>query len=210
MDSKDIINVKKNILKDIFPDFPGINKSKLLITNTGLYSVSKKEASLFLVNIIKKYFKTTNLTITDATGNVGSDTLTLAIHFNKVNSIEMDQEQFKVLKHNVKVYKLQNKINLFNDDSTIILNNLIQDVIYIDAPWTGPNYKLLKNMSLFMSEKELSNIYNEFKHLCKIMIFKVPKNYDFNYFILNVKNANISIKSFIKYNKISFYFIICK
>jgi tRNA G26 N,N-dimethylase Trm1 len=209
MDSNDVVTVNMKLIDRTFPTVKGVDKRKLLMTNVGVYSVSKTMASDALVKLIKSYFTSEEIVVTDATGNVGSDSIMLALNFKHVNSIEMSPDQYKVLTHNVNVYGLQDKMSLHNGDSMIVLNELDQDVIYIDAPWGGVNYKEETSMSLFMSGKELSEIYQEYKHLCKIMIFKVPKNYNFTRFMQNSTSNRISIFSVNKHDKLSFYFIIC-
>lgn len=209
MESNDIVTVNMKMIDKTFPTVKGVNKNKLLMTNVGVYSVSKVHASEALTKLIKKYFTTDQITVTDATANVGSDSIMLALHFKHVNSIEMSPDQYKVLAHNVRVYGLEDKISMINGDSTIVLNELRQDVIYIDAPWGGTNYKEATSMSLFLSGKELSDIYREYKHLCKLMIFKVPKNYNFTHFMQNCTSNNISIVSVNKHDRLSFYFMVC-
>ena len=206
MSDVQIINIPTDKMDKIFPTVKNVDKSKLQITNVGLYSVSKISGSLKLVYLIKKYFKTNKLTITDGTANVGSDSIMLALHFNKVNSIEYDKTEFKVLQNNVNQYKLDN-INLYNDDTTKKLKQLIQDVIFIDAPWGGTDYKDNKNIKLFMCNKEISEIFNENKKYAKLFIFKVPTNYDFNYFISNTKIIKFYVHSFDKNEVVKYYFI---
>lgn len=201
------IDIKK--LDRIFPDHPGVNKHKLIMTNVALYSVSKVQSSTKLVHLIKKYMNSSKITVTDATSNVGSDTIMLGKHFNKVNGIELSDEQFPVLEHNVKQYKLDT-ITLHHGDSLDIIPTLEQDVIYIDAPWTGPSYKDHVSIRLYMTNKELVEIYNEYSKYCKLMIFKVPKNYDFNMFIQLSNMHKVTIHAYMNYNnEIKFYFIVC-
>ena len=201
-----IESVNINLLKQVFPkpkNIKNFNYKKLQLTTEGLFSVSKVNASTILVNLIKKYMNNnTNITITDATSNNGSDTINLALNFNKVNAIELDPINYKVLVNNINTYKLEN-INTYNKDSLNVLNKLDQDIIYIDAPWGGSDYKLKKDIGLYMSNNEISDIYNKFKDKCKIFIFKVPFNYNFNNFshIKYIKKVNRGIKK-------PFYFLI--
>lgn len=208
MESKDLVSVNMSKKERIFPPYKNIDRSKLLITNVGMYSVSKIKGSQFLINILKRYFKNTNITITDATGNVGSDTINLAIHFKHVNSIEMSIDQFLVLKHNVSVYGLKN-VTLINGNSLTVLPTLKQSVIYIDAPWGGIDYLQNDKIKLYLDDKELSQIYNEYKQYCKLIIFKVPKNYDFVNFKKHCLSTNIKIIPYNVRDHISFYFIVC-
>lgn len=207
--SSDQTKVSVKYLDKIFPDHPNVDKSKLLVTNVALYSVSKVQAATRLVNLIKKYMGTGPLTITDGTSNVGSDTIMLAKHFEHVNGIEWETEQFPILEHNVKQYNFDN-VTLYNRDTIAILPTLNQDVIYIDAPWLGRDYKKNKQMKLHLSHMELSEIYNTFIQYCKLMIFKVPVNYDFNNFLTNSITHKVAIHAYMNYQNIKkFYFIVC-
>lgn len=205
----DIVQIKSRIIEKIFPKVPGIDLSKLKITHTGLYSVSKVSGSNKLVDLIKKHFHTTNVIITDATANVGSDTINMALHFKSINSIEISKDQFDVLKNNVDTYKLTN-VNLYNDNSLNIIPTIKQDIIYIDAPWGGSDYRNDRYSQLFLCEKELSVIYEEYKTNADLIIFKVPKNYDFGNFIQKTNINEYHIYPFLnEMNSIKFYFIFC-
>lgn len=178
-----IEKVSNEFKLNYFPYFENIDRTQIQLTTEGIYSVSDNIGSGKLVNLIQKYFKSNNLVITDATGNNGSDTIAMGLKFSHVNSIELNPINFEVLKHNVKkVYKLDN-VDLYNGDSLEILKKLNQDIIYIDAPWGGSDYKKHKSIELYMSNKSMGDIFNEFKSKTKLFIYKIPKNYDFTNFI---------------------------
>lgn len=202
-----IIDASYKFKKKYFKKFSNIDLNKIKITTQGEYSMSSNEASDKLIHLIKKYFRTNKLTITDATGNNGADTISLGLNFDNVNSIEIDQLNFSVLQNNINVYNLKN-VKLYFGDSTELLSKLKQDVVYIDAPWRGKNYKDKQSIKLFMSNLEISDIYNKFKKNANLFIFKVPKNYDFSYFISNTLIEKYYIHSYVKNDTIKFYFII--
>jgi len=193
--------------KYIFPD--NIDYTKLLMTDEGKYSVSGKDASKLLSKIIYKHMKSYDITITDCTANIGSDTLMLAKYYKTINSIEYDKTNYKALKNNIEVYNYKN-INLINGDSIIELKKLTQDVIYIDAPWGGSNYKEYKQLRLFLSNLELSEIFNKYKDKTKLFIFKVPYNYNINHFLLKTQVSRLKIytKKNKENTKILFLFIV--
>lgn len=197
--------------KYYFPEKNGIDYDKILITTQGRYSISDKKGSSKLVELIERFFKTKDLVITDATGNNGSDTIALALKFKKVNSIELDKINYEALTNNIKVYNLKN-VNTYLNDSLKQLTELQQDVIYIDAPWGGSDYKNTDRIKLYMSEKELSDIYNKFKNKARLFVFKIPFNYDFTYFIQNTKTIKYHIHAYIRKDKIKYYllFVPCK
>ena len=204
------------LLKDTYPDIINVDMNKLKISKVGKYSTSKVHGAEQLVKYIKRYCKILNinkckdLIITDGTGNNGSDTIYLALNFKHINSIEKDINEFQILENNVKTYNLNN-VSLYNASTLDILNTLTQDIIYIDAPWGGISYKNHKQVKLYMDNKEISEIYLKNKNYAKLFIFKVPKNYDFNYFIKITNILFIEIISVISEhtNKIKYYFIFC-
>jgi predicted RNA methylase len=202
-----IETVNENLLKIIFPkpkNIKNFNYNKLQVTSEGLFSVSKVKASTILVNLIKQYMNNNKkITVTDATANNGSDTINLALNFHKINAIELDPLNYRVLKNNVDTYKLKN-VDIYNDDSLNMLNKLEQDVIYMDAPWGGSDYKSKDVIDLYMSKTEIADVYKLFKDKCKLFIFKVPYNYNFS----NFSKIKHTIKKVDRGNKKPFYFII--
>jgi len=189
-----------------FQDYKNIDKTKLKITTEGIYSVSGYISANYLSKQIKRYFKNKDITITDGTGNNGTDTISFGLNFKSVNSIELDNINYNILKNNINVYGLKN-VKLYKGSSLDIIPTLKQDVVFIDAPWTK-NYKETAIIRLYMDNKEISKIYNDLKKYTKLFVFKVPNNYDFTYFIQHTKMEKYFIISYKdKYENIKFYFI---
>lgn len=204
---KNIIeNVDHNFKLRYYPKIKGVNIHDIQITSEGKYSISDNESSKKLVYLITKYFKKTDLVITDGTGNNGSDTIALALTFKTVNSIELNDINYKVLKNNIEVYKLKN-VNIYKGSSLEHFKKINQDVIYIDAPWGGTNYKENERIELYMDNKNLGQIFNENKEYAKLFIFKLPKNYDFTNFIQTTMITKYYIYMYSKNNKPKFFFM---
>jgi hypothetical protein len=203
-----IVNPTFKILNETFPDNDNIDKTKLQMTSEGLYSVSGKVGSKFITKIILKNMKNNkNITVTDCTGNNGSETLMFAKYFAKVNSIEIDDINYKVLKHNINIYQYDN-INLIKGNSILELPNLEQDVIVIDAPWGGRDYKSNPRLKLYLDNLELSDIFNQFKNKAKLFVLKVPVNYDINSLLLNTMIRKMKIYSFTRNERIKYFIIV--
>jgi len=181
-----------------FPDKKGVNKKKLLISNVGRFSVSFPKDALKTAEIIKDYLGK-NITITDGTANNGGNTIAFAHTFKKVNSIEIDEKEYKILQNNIKEYKLKN-VTTYNDDFVVKIKTLKQDVIFLDPPWGGRNYKSKKNLKLFLGGKSLLRVINDLVNNCKMIVCKVPFNYDFSpLFKYNKFTRNINVYSLEKY-----------
>ena len=72
-----------------FPEQKGLNYSLLRTTEEGRYSLTQREEGKKILNrIIKLVGDPAELTITDANGGNGGDTILFAQHFKEVHSIE--------------------------------------------------------------------------------------------------------------------------
>lgn len=162
--------------------FPKHN-DEIKIDEVGKYSISKPYITKQIIDIIKKFMNTREIIITDAMACVGGDTLSFANNFKKVNAIELDSKRFEFLKHNMKLFNKKN-INFYNSDFLEVIKKLNQDVIYLDPPWGGPDYKNQQSVSFSVSNKKLSEIIDEIikEQLCKLIVLKLPFNYDLNEF----------------------------
>lgn len=201
---KDPINVSKNANMSLY--FPSTkNMDKLRITNVGIYSISKpKDAEWITQKILDNVSDPKKLIITDGTASAGGNTISFAKHFKKVYAIEMSEIHAIILKNNVDVYGLKN-VDIIHGDSLIEIPKLKQDIVFIDAPWSGTQYKKHKIMKLYMSGKPLTTIANDFLKVASLLALKVPHNFDFGHFITNVK-----CEKFIVYKALKFRLIIIK
>ena len=178
-----IVNVSYNFTKTIFNNINNEIFKKIMFTTDSIYSSSKLKGSMKLIDII---LKTTNnnldLIITDGTANIGTDSIHMAEVFKHVNAIEYSIINFGALQNNVNVLNKRNNMKTYNGDTNDLIKEISQDLIYIDAPWGGPNYKEFNKLRLYLGNVEILNFYLENKDKAKYFVFKVPYNYDFDYF----------------------------
>ena len=169
-------------LERMFPEKVGVNYSNLKMTPEGEYSITKRGDSKKIIEKMKELIGSLKKKhITDLTGNVGGDTISFAIHFGFTDSIEIDNDNFDALNNNVKVFKLKN-VRLHHGDSTSIFN-WKTDVLYLDPPWGGPDYKDKENLDLFLGKQRIDIYLKEVlsKDWRPTYIFmKLPRNYNFD------------------------------
>lgn len=193
--------------KALFPTLSDEEKFNLLkIDIPSITYISYQRNADLITNLIIKNMKSINLTpsesiITDATGGVGGNTLSFAPKFKLVNAIEIDKTRSEYLKNNVDVYNYTN-VNVINGDSVEEIKKIKNhDIIIIDPPWGGSDYKKFKTLRLKMSETELENlcldIFNPTKmaKVPKMIALKLPLNYDVKY--LYYKLHKYKIKKYI-------------
>ncbi len=198
------INNDNQLIKDInqiiyrtkylFPFQKGINKSKLQLYYSSVYSMSLPFDSEEVCYKIKEFFPgdEDKLVITDTTANVGGNTLAFSSNFMKVNSIEIDKDIYNSLINNCNKVYFRNNIRFYNDDCIEKVkeldNNGEQDVIFIDPPWGGPSYKDHEKLQLFLSNNNIYDIikgwYLNLKNY-KLIIVKCPFNFDIDPFVNN-------------------------
>ena len=204
--SNNIIKISFTYAKTIFDNLSIEKFNKLLFTEESIYSSSKIEGSKLLKNIILDNLSNNNIAITDGTANIGTDSIFLSNYFEKINSVEISNINYQALANNVNVFEKSN-INTVLGDIIIVIENLVQDVIYIDAPWGGRDYKKNDKMKLYLGNMEILDFYKKFRNKAKVFIFKVPYNYDFDYLKTYI-NSKIIIYPFKKDCKIKFFFLL--
>ena len=183
------MEIDTDYLKSIFPENNNLNL--IQSDDEGLFSVSSKNVSRFICNIIKKYLRTsdyTNVVITDATAGIGGNTIGFMNSYGQINSVEINTTRFNYLKNNINIYFKPDKQNVtfYNKDYLDIYKNLKQDIIFFDPPWGGKDYKSTDNINLFLSNINIINICNDLKDFTNLIVLKVPKNFNIKTFISEV------------------------
>lgn len=182
---------KKIFFDKLFPKMNGVSLNNLKIDTESISYITTPHESKKITDIIVKHISNSknakDSVLIDATGGVGGDTIMLATQFGSVISIEIETDRYNLLKHNVEEYKYNN-ITVINGDSLIIIPKLPHvDVIYVDPPWGGKDYKTKENLRLLLGTTELEsfilNCFNSEIMICipKLMALKIPKNYDLKY-----------------------------
>ncbi len=191
-------------MDDIFPYQKDINYNNLKLTTEGKYSITKRKDGEKIISIMKNVIgDLSGKTITDATACVGGDSINFALNYRYVNSIEVNKENFEALENNVNEYELTN-INLYQQDAVSFFN-WTTDVLYVDPPWGGVDYKQHKQMDLNISSKRLDEWIEEIllrKNRPSYIFLKLPHNFNFDRFNI------LSNVEFIRPYRIRSYFLI--
>tara|TARA_Y100000590_G_C15615380_1_gene975517 strand:+ start:429 stop:1109 length:681 start_codon:yes stop_codon:yes gene_type:complete len=205
-----IDKLEKTKVLYLFPPLLDKNYNKLMINNEGVYSITPFKCADIISKIIKKKFKTDKITIIDSTANVGGNTISFLKYFNKVISIEKNYKNFLMLQNNIKVYKLQNKVILFNGDCLDLIPKIHKknkiDVVFIDPPWGGKSYKKYKLLNLYLSNINIIEIVKKLLYnYTKTVVIKIPYNFNFIEFFNKLDYIQFTIhKIHFKY-----YILIC-
>ena len=168
---------------------------RLLITNIGKYSITKPLQGKWIKSILIDFFKakklnTKYLSIIDANAGIGGDTIYFSKYFKNVYAIEKNKLHFDVLTNNINALNLKNvalyegnfmNIILNNNNKNSNLLNNIHNILYMDPPWGGPEYKKQKYIDLDIeldepNEKKLNVVINELYPIFNVIFLKAPIN----------------------------------
>lgn len=207
--------------KLIFPPIDNKKISQLQIDDESIKMVTFSSSAQDITNVImnnlydfpfpgpincnKKFFKwekkpldkkMKKLVITEMTAGVGGNVLNFAKYFKYVNAIEINTTRYHYLCTNIKIYGYDN-INCYNDNSLNLLinrNDISQNIIFFDPPWGGKKYKYHDKLRLLFDNRTIENIcYCLFKReYNKMIVIKLPNNYDFDYLYQELSQFRIS------------------
>ena len=166
---------KINRLKNsVFPSHPECQMDEV-----ASYSSSGPKITQFIVKMLEqKIGNLGDLTFTDATACVGGQTVVFAEHFRIVNAFEIDPFRAEMLKHNVRVTGAEN-VNCYHADLTQSYQKYpSQDIIYLDPPWGGSNYKKETDIELWLSNERLAHVAERLAPKTRYILIKYPYNYN--------------------------------
>jgi hypothetical protein len=192
-------------MEDMFPEKDGLDYNKLQTTEEGSYSITRRRDADTIITVMKGIIpEYGDKSITDATGCIGGDTLNFATMFREVHTIELNADNYEALKNNVGVYGFTN-ISLYHGNCTE-LYKWASDVLYIDPPWGGPNYRNYANLNLYLGEIRLDIWLEDVlsgPYRPSYIFLKVPFNYNYKplQFLSNVET--------IKIYRIRTYMLVC-
>jgi 16S rRNA G966 N2-methylase RsmD len=169
-----------------------MNYKNLKFDTEGGYSLTYQKDANTISQLIKNTFG--DVKILDATAGLGGNSISFGLHFSNVISIEINKERCELLKENLEIFNL--KHNIICGDFLEHIDNIndVYDLVFVDPPWGGPLYKLKQSLNILINNITLYDITKKILNMNKIIIWKLPFNYDlnefkeFNHNIINIRN----------------------
>lgn len=159
----------------LFRFVPSAIRQQLLFDDEALYSTTDQLTADKITRDLLRYISPSSV-ITDATACVGGNTYSFSQQFRKVNAIEKDPTRASYLKHNMKILGTQN-VEVFCGDCLDLCTRQYQDVIFLDPPWGGPNYKRMDNLDLYLTNHPLADVCRRLAPYTTYIALKVPTNF---------------------------------
>ena len=162
------------------------NLKYIQVDETALYSVTDGDTAIEQAEKIKKTitgltgFSAKDFIITDGTANVGGNTIAFGREFHSVNSVEISPLRASLLANNIMVAGTQENTTVHVADYTKIWRTLQQNIIFLDPPWGGKNYKKRDKLDLFLGATNVNDLIKDIAEAkaANIIAMKVPINYN--------------------------------
>lgn len=229
LNEEEITEIAGSFLNYYFQPQPSIKLDQLRMTNISLYSTTPwKEANFISRTIMNFYMGGTSSNetlkgkggllgnhppvITDGTANIGGNTLSFYLNgAQKVNAVEVDALTCEILKHNLSIYKLPTE-TVHCCDYLTIYKKLEQDVVFLDPPWGGPDYKKVNSLEIYLGQTNIIDICAELMEEKKasLIVLKLPTNYNLPGLMKHMPNRNfLTHKIYRGKNRHSYNVVFC-
>lgn len=164
----------------LFRFIPLEKRKGLLLDEEAFYSVTDQYTADKISKDILKHLPNIK-TITDGTACVGGNTYSFSKFFEQVHAVEVDPLRCSYLQKNLDVLEVTNT-DVHLGSILEIGPVLQQDMLFLDPPWGGPNYKSKKKIDLYLSDMELSHVCTLLAPYSRYLALKVPTNFHIDSF----------------------------
>jgi len=153
---------------------PAAQRHQLRLDNEALYSTTDQLTADKITKDLLRYIPK-SAKVADATACIGGNTYSFAQHFSTVHAYELDPVRAAYLAHNIRVLNIQNVTVIGGD----VLRRMNQpyDLVFIDPPWGGPEYKQSESIQLTLSGKPLEDVCFQLSNYASHIALKTPTNF---------------------------------
>ncbi|OQS07084.1 hypothetical protein THRCLA_00909 [Thraustotheca clavata] len=183
----------------LFSGLPSNVREQLQLDEVAQYSVTDMKTAARISHFIMTLpGLTPNSVITDATACVGGNTASFCTFFRYVQAVEIDATRFRMLVHNM--HSVLSFVNLqcYCANYVQVAQQFLQDVVFIDPPWGGPEYRSRSTVDLNLGDASLAEVCELLVGRTQYVVIKVPQNFDIERFTHRVSGVVSYITHFRK------------
>lgn len=179
----------------LFPGIDAATRAKLKLDDVAMYSVTDQRTADAISRRILR-FAPPSAHVTNATACVGGNTWSFAKHFDHVTAVEHDPTRYQYLVHNLGVLAVRNVTPIMGDALNVLFSRkrtkAAANVVFIDPPWGGPDYKLATRLSLSLSGVPMSSILDKLADTAHVIAIKVPVNFDTEALVRDTRRVELA------------------
>lgn len=177
--------------------------SKFDTVESSHYSSTMPWHILQVHNVLKKRLVgfTSFANIVDGTANIGVDSIHFAANTDAdIIAVELEKPEFDTLSSNIKKFEYEKRITPMHSSiyDVITQKNETIDLVYLDPPWGGSDYKTAGPDSLMLKLDD-NPVYDIVKiivkyNFSKYIALKVPNNFAITEFTKNLEDCKLYIE----------------
>ena len=180
----------RNVRKKYFRSIECVVAKHLQLDSEAKYSVTESSLAELQARIIADCVKSAGYVpeetiITDGTASIGGNVFEFAKIFMGVHAVEIHEKRSQMLAHNVKLLNLHTQVVVWCGDIShveTVARRIRHEVLFLDPPWTGNDYKTTPKLVLFLSGNSLEKVCNDWASRTRLIALKLPVNFDFDAF----------------------------
>ena len=160
-------------------------RKNIQMDEVGAYSVTEMKSAQEITNLIIEYLCVSPLTvkrklkIIDGCAGIGGNTLSFAKYFSKVTAVELSTSRCEMLKNNLQLLGFGDKVEVVNADFCKMIKALPwYDVVFLDPPWGGKDYKKECLLDIFMGDMSIQDVCVKLEGKTGLVVLKLPKNFN--------------------------------
>ena len=171
-----------------FSNIPKEERYRAQADKVSLYSctapaLADSHTKIILENY-KKFVTNENKTqvprVVDATACIGGNTISFARAGVPVTAFEVSPQRARMLAKNALLSGQEGNIQIINGDFTQLYRFLDFDILYMDPPWGGPEYRFKTLVDMTLGDKDVKDFIMNiiYETRVKLIALKAPLNYN--------------------------------
>lgn len=185
-----------------FGSIPYRQRQCLQMDEVAMYSVTRDTVAIEITRLITEELYSNvpvdsngrlMATITDATACVGGNVWSFSETFAYVHAVECDPTRHGMLCHNLGILRCDHNVTCWNRNYLELMSTLQQDVVFIDPPWGGQQYREVEKLDLYLDDIPLCVICDQLRWHTKLVFVKAPINFDLVKLRMFVQSGTIKV-----------------
>ena len=162
----------------LFRFVPPDIRAQLRFDEEAFFSTTDQLTADRISKSILTFIPRTSLVV-DATACIGGNTYSFAQNFARVRAYEVDPRRAEMLAHNMRVLGVAHNTQVMCGDAVKLCRREgVSDLVFIDPPWGGPEYKNQAEIDLYMADNvPLARFCQQIVPYTSYISIKVPKNF---------------------------------
>jgi hypothetical protein len=175
-DQGPILVTRDTYLKNYFPEEPGVDMTKLMVSPYTSGGLSNTVTIIpKILRLMSKHIDTTpkKTVITDATAYLGSFSIYASAKYRFINAVTIHPTRCDIIKNNLKVYRRTNT-RVYCANYTDIDHTITQDVIFMEPQTQYPQFKGAVFQNIYYAGHPVGSFIERLLSKTRLVVLVLP------------------------------------